>query len=121
MSGWDDEPASDFGAWAAAPLGIDPQPDLVDAPGAIRLDANTDARALRDALLALPAGDPVRIDASQVERLSGSVLQLLLVAVKHAEAADSRLTIVDPSFAFSLAFEAFGLGGTDEPFNVEYS
>jgi anti-anti-sigma regulatory factor len=107
--GWSD----DISAAAAAP----------DAGGdeRLRLEPTPDARALRDALLAAGSAPSVRIDASQVERLPGPAMQTLLALARDAAAEGGRITVLDPSFAFSLAFEAFGLGGDNEPFNVEYS
>ncbi len=89
-------------------------------PGSVVLDANPDARALREALLgALDTGAPV-VEAGGVERLTPAAFQVLLAAMRDAAAAGARLVVRNPSFAFSLTFEAFGLGGDNEPFTVEY-
>jgi anti-anti-sigma regulatory factor len=103
--------------WAAS----SDRPSPVSGDGPIRLDTCPDARALRAALLAAQPLADARLDASQVARLPLPAIQVLLAAVHEAGAAGGRLTVLDPSFAFTLAFEALGLGGDDEPFNVEYS
>jgi hypothetical protein len=100
--GWDDAPA--------AP----PQPDA----SALILAPCPDAAALRIALMAQPAP---RLDASAVEKLPGPALQVLLAAMRDARAAGDSVVILNPSFAFSLTFEAFGFGADNEPFTVEYS
>jgi hypothetical protein len=107
-------------AWNALPPVAEAAP--ADAsPDGVALGAYPDARAVRDALLALPGHAAPRIDAQRVERLPPAVLQVVLAAARDADAAGSRLTVVNPSFAFSLAFEAYGFGGSNEPFFVEYA
>jgi anti-anti-sigma regulatory factor len=109
MAGADD-PAED-GGWD----------DPADAAGgALRLGRAPDARELRDALLALPPDASPAIDASEVERISCAAFQVLLATLRAAAARGGKLRVLNPSFAFTLAFEAFGLGGDDEPFTVEY-
>jgi anti-anti-sigma regulatory factor len=90
------------------------------AAGAVMLAADPDARELKEALVAALAAGAPAVDASPVERLSPAAFQVLLAAMRDASAAGARLTVRNPSFAFSLTFEAFGLGGDDEPFTVEY-
>jgi hypothetical protein len=125
--GWDDE-ATDAGAagdeiaaaWAAA--AGDPAPGHPSSfePPAVALEANPSPRALHDALLAFPDGEPLRLDASAVERLSAPAMQVLIAALVPSAAGDQRAAVLNPSFAFTLAFEAYGLGGDNEPFTVEF-
>ncbi len=125
-AGWDDaappleDSSGDDGGWgdgdgAAAADGAEEADD-----GMIRLGAKPDAATLRDALLALADLGEARVDASEVERLSGPAFQVLLIAMRDALFAGGKIRIVNPSFAFGLCFEAFGLGGDLEPFQAEY-
>ncbi len=88
--------------------------------GTIKLGQSPNAQNLRDALLALPDLGQARVDASEIERLPGPVFQVLLIAMRDALCAGGRIRVVNPSFAFGLCFEAFGLGGDLEPFEAEY-
>ncbi len=133
-TGWDDGAQAASAGWddAAPPLddsggedggwGADDSDDGSEAvdDGLIRLGAKPDAATLRDALLALTDLGEARVDASEVERLSGPAFQVLLIAMRDALFAGSKIRIVNPSFAFGLCFEAFGLGGDLEPFQAEY-
>ncbi len=49
------------------------------------------------------------------------MIQLVLAACQTAKSDGAQLTIIDPSFAFTLAFEAFGFGPDNEPYAVEFS
>lgn len=118
--------AAGWGADAAPSNGIDQQgwgePGAAESDGgdAIRLGARPDAAVLKQALLNLPQLAGARIDASEVERLPGAAFQVLLVAMRDALLAGGKIRIINPSFAFGLCFEAFGLGGDLEPFHAEY-
>jgi anti-anti-sigma regulatory factor len=105
VSGWDDELAA---------------PEAHAAAAAIPLRGTPDAAALLAALRAWPAGESPRLDASEATHLPMPVLQVLLAAMRAASAIGGRLTIRNPAFAFSLAFEALGFTEADEPFTVEY-
>lgn len=125
--GWDDE-ASDGGgsgddiaaAWAAAAGDAATVPTDPFDPSAVTLEANPSPRALREALLAVPDGELLRLDASAVERLTAPAMQVLLAALVPGAAEGRRASVLNPSFAFTLAFEAYGLGGDNEPFTVEF-
>jgi hypothetical protein len=133
MTGWDDSvsPANDAAPAAISGDGWETSPAPLTAGGPADVDSNgsaavtltedPDAAALLAALRALPEGSTPRIDGSAVARLSMPALQVLLAAMREAGEAGARLAIRDPSFALSLAFEAFGFCGPDEPFTVEYS
>jgi STAS domain len=85
------------------------------------LSADPDPRDLKDALIAATGTGHMRIDASAVERLSGPAMQVLLAAMQDALGDGRKLDVLSPSFAFTLSFEAYGLGGSNEPFTVEYT
>ncbi len=128
-SGWDDEAQAASGGWEDAPPATEDAGEgegdgawnaAEDDDGMIRLGAKPDAATLRDALLALPDLGAARVDASEVERLSGPAFQVLLIAMRDALFGGGKIRIVNPSFAFGLCFEAFGLGGDLEPFQAEY-
>ncbi len=114
-AGWEDSPPDEGGAaedtWSAEAAADD---------GMIRLGAKPDAAALRDAFLAIADLGSARVDASEVERLPGPAFQVLLIAMRDALFAGGKIRVVNPSFAFGLCFEAFGLGGDLEPFQAEY-
>ncbi|MGL4975222.1 MAG: STAS domain-containing protein, partial [Bosea sp. (in: a-proteobacteria)] len=76
---------------------------------------------LKELLLAAALCSPPRMDASGVERLSASAMQVLMAAMQDALRQGERWRVLSPSFAFTLSFEAYGLGGSNEPFTVEYS
>ncbi len=111
-SGWDAADGVDD-------LAGDEGPEHADE-GLIRLGAKPDATTLRDALMALEHLGTARVDASEVERLPGPAFQILLIAMRDALFAGGKMRVVNPSFAFGLCFEAFGLGGDLEPFQAEY-
>ena len=133
-TGWDDGEKAASGGWDDSPPAVEETGegdggwDAVEEAGGstgagdglIRLGAKPDAAALRDALLALDDLGAARIDASEVERLPGPAFQILLIAMRDALFAGGKIRIVNPSFAFGLCFEAFGLGGDLEPFQAEY-
>lgn len=85
---------------------------LAEAPELLDLQA--------DLRRGLEAGNDLRIDARQVQRFPASCLQLLLAAHAELQAAGRRLVVLNPSFAFGLAFEALGFEGEREIFTVEY-
>lgn len=118
MTDWDASPSFPdlAGLDTASPL----SPPAAEAPS-LRLGAVPVARGLHEALLRRTAEDPVVLDASEVERLSGPVLQVILAAIIEASGRGAQVVVRDPSFAFTLTFEAYGLGGDNEPFTVEYS
>jgi anti-anti-sigma regulatory factor len=96
-------------------------PAEIETSPVVHLGDNPVARDVRDALLALQHVETATVDASKVERLAAPVLQVLLAAFKEAASHGSKIAVRNPSFAFTLAFEAFGLGGDNEPFIVEYN
>jgi chemotaxis protein CheX len=69
----------------------------------------TQARGLRDRLIALLATSTVVLDASVVERMSTPCAQVLLAAGRAAEAADARFQIVNASHVFRAALADLGL------------
>jgi hypothetical protein len=117
VTGWDETPAPDLPSddWSDVPDAVAP----ADAP--VVLPEVPDAAALLAAILARPPALPLRFAANAVQRLGCPALQVLLGAMREAAAGGSRAVVVDPSFAFTLAFESFGFGGETEPFTVEYS
>lgn len=76
------------------------------------LDMNA-AEPLKAALLAV-RGQVVVLDASNVERLGGLCLQVLLSARKTWAADGVELTIAPQSEAFSEQWAAFGASETNE-------
>lgn len=116
MSGWDDAPTVRDVGWAGGP-----EPADGAGAAAIRLGPRPKAGEVRQALLDLPALAAARIDASEVEKLSAPMLQVLLAAFRDAAREGAPVVVASPSFAFSLAFETYGFGGEREPFTVEYS
>lgn len=68
----------------------------------------------------LETGADLRVDARHVRRFPASCLQLLLAVHAELQAAGRRLVVLNPSFAFGLAFEALGFEGEREIFTVEY-
>ena len=115
-SGQEAEAAPSADGWSDAPPSVD---GAGDEPSLIRLGSDPAPDDLHAALLERGAG--ARVDASAVERLRTPVVQILLAAMRQATDAGRPMAVVSPSFAFSLTFEAFGLGGDHEPFTVEYS
>ncbi len=113
----------EWGAWDDAPT-LEAEPELAAtsaADGTIRLSAEPDADALqRDFLTALVQLGDIAVEASQVERLPAAALQVLLAAGLDLAGRGDRLIAVNPSFAFGLAFEAFGFVEGREAFHVEY-
>jgi anti-anti-sigma regulatory factor len=91
-----------------------------DGHSTVCLPADPDAHDLKELLLVTAGSGYPRIDASLVARLSGPAMQVLLVAMQDALRAGQKRRVLSPSFAFTLSFEAYGLGGTHEPFTVEY-
>lgn len=73
------------------------------------LDLNA-AKALRDEFLER-RGDPVKIDASEVSKLGGLCLQVLLAAQVMWKADGAEFDIENPSGAFT---EAARLAGASE-------
>jgi anti-anti-sigma regulatory factor len=133
-TGWDDGEKATSEGWDEGPPAMEDSGEADDGwnaadeadgtdvaeEGLIRLGAKPDAAALRDALLALEDLGAARVDASEVERLPGPAFQILLIAMRDALFAGGKIRVVNPSFAFGLCFEAFGLGGDLEPFQAEY-
>lgn len=89
-------------------------------PRTIFLDHAPSAREVRQQLLSLQPDEPPVIEAEAVVRLSVAMIQLLLSAAKQAVMAGQGMTIINPSFAFTLAFRTFGFAEMTEPFTVEY-
>ncbi len=106
----------------AAPAAAADEPaEPPSAASGVALAASPDAAALKAALLGAMERGEARIDAAAVERLPGPALQVLLAAMRDERAAGRSLVVANPSFAFSLAFEAYGFGADTEPFTVEYT
>lgn len=66
------------------------------------------AQPLRDALLAR-RGAELALDASQVERMGGQCLAVLLAAARDGRAAGHALAIANPSEGFTQALALMGL------------
>ena len=85
---------------------------MTDAPRVIELPENLDmpvAAPLAEAFGKL-AGEPVEIDASRVNRLGASCLQVMLAAARSWKAASAALTLKNPSPRF---LEDLGLLGLE--------
>jgi len=85
---------------------------VTDAPRVIELPENLDmpvAAPLAQAFAKL-VGEPVEIDASRVNRLGASCLQVMLAAARTWRAAGDALTLKDPSARF---LEDLGLLGLE--------
>ena len=76
---------------------------------------------LRHLLMAemLLTGDMI-IDASDVERMPTSIVQLLVATARDLNNEGRRCIIVNPSIAFTLAFETLGLDCASGFFTTEY-
>lgn len=120
-AGWDDAPQTPGVTTAGPDTGGAGAPWSPASDAALPLGDNPDPEALLAALRSWPDGRPPRFDGSAVTRLSMPALQVILAAIRDAAATGGRLIVQDPSFAFTLAFEAFGFGGADEPFTSEYT
>lgn len=79
-------------------------PAVVSLPPVLDLQA---AEPLRAELMAL-RGRPVTLDASQVTRLGGLCLQVLMSARKMWAEDGHSLTVEQPSSGFSEQLAAFG-------------
>lgn len=129
MSGWDEtagtiESAPE--AWddrweEAAEAAVPSEAAQASHEEIVALSARPEAETLQRALLGAMAqpGD-VAFDAGAVERLDVAAMQVLLAAMLDLKRRGDRLVAVNPSFAFGLAFEAFGFAGETEAFTVEY-
>jgi anti-anti-sigma regulatory factor len=120
MTGWDDTDDAAAGPAHHDTAALEPAPGPAPAT-AIDLGTRPDAAALVEALIGWPSDVAPLVDASRVERLSGAAMQVLLAGSAEAARQGRRLRVLNPSFAFTLVFEAFGLGGDNEPFVVEFS
>jgi chemotaxis protein CheX len=60
-------------------------------------------------------GRDLVVDASEVGRLGGQCLQILLAAVVAWRADGARLTFANPSAAFIEALDLFGVAPGDRP------
>jgi anti-anti-sigma regulatory factor len=76
---------------------------------------------LRHLLMAemLLIGDMV-IDASDVERMPTSIVQLIVATARDLNNEGRRCIIVNPSITFTLAFETLGLDCGSGLFTTEY-
>ncbi|MEI8394123.1 MAG: STAS domain-containing protein [Rhodospirillaceae bacterium] len=67
-------------------------------------------RPIRDALIRhLEAGQPVKVDAREVCRISTAAVQVLLAACASFQAAGLALAYVEPSDEFMETFSDLGL------------
>ena len=73
-------------------------PEIIDVEGANQLAADLLARC----------GQPLTLDASNVRRLGGLGLQVLLAARKTWAAEGVALRVIDPSTVFADALDLFG-------------
>jgi anti-anti-sigma regulatory factor len=89
-------------------------------PRTILLDHAPSAKDIREQLLHLRPDEPPVFDAEAVERLSTTMVQILLSCMKHAIMAGQEVVVLNPSFAFNLAFRAFGFADSTELFSVQY-
>jgi anti-anti-sigma regulatory factor len=78
----------------------------------------TDLRHLLMAEMVQP-GDIV-IDASGVERLPSSLVQIIAAAARDLHDEGRRCVILNPSIGFTLAFETLGLDCASGFFTTEY-
>jgi chemotaxis protein CheX len=69
----------------------------------------TEARSLRDDLMALLQNGTIVLDAAAVERMSTPCVQVLLAAGQAADAANSQFQIVNASDCFQAAVADLGL------------
>jgi anti-anti-sigma regulatory factor len=69
----------------------------------------TQARPLRDNMIALLQGGGIVLDAAAVERMSTPCVQVLLAAGHAADASNSRFQIVNASDCFRAAIDDLGL------------
>ena len=69
----------------------------------------TQARALREMMMALLPSGAIVLDAGAVERMSTPCAQVLLAAGHAAEEANSRFQIVNASECFQAALDDLGL------------
>jgi chemotaxis protein CheX len=69
----------------------------------------TEARGLRDDMMALLQNGTIVLDAGAVERMSTPCVQVLLAAGHAAEAANSQFQIVNASDCFQAAVADLGL------------
>jgi anti-anti-sigma regulatory factor len=76
---------------------------------------------LRHLLMAemIQPGD-ISIDASDVERLPSSLVQIITAAARDLHIEGRRCIILNPSIAFTLAFETLGLDCASGFFTTEY-
>jgi len=87
------------------------QPMSSDASGPLRLDAILDLKAaggLHSALMAR-RGHDLMVDVSEVRRLGGQCLQVLLAATKAWSADGRALSFEAPSEAFIQSLHQFGI------------
>jgi chemotaxis protein CheX len=73
------------------------------------------AAAVLHADIAACRGHDLVIDASEVSRLGGQCLQILLAAVCAWRADGNRLSFANPSSAFIEALELFGVASDGQP------
>jgi chemotaxis protein CheX len=86
-------------------------------PAVVKLDPTLDigaAERLHRGLLAL-RGRPLSLDASEVQRLGGLCLQVLLSARATWRADGRPIALTAPSQAFDRAWAAFGAPAFDTP------
>jgi chemotaxis protein CheX len=92
-----DEHASHVSERASGPHGL---PQVLDL---------TEARSLRDDMMALLRSGAIMLDAGAVERMSTPCAQVLLAAGQAAEAANCQFQIVNASDCFQAAVVDLGL------------
>lgn len=100
-------------------------PDSIAGSPAIRIDAGPNLDMQRAETLAgllheaVADAKPLIVDASEVERMSTSAVQLLLAADRDLAEADMPLVIRRPSAAFVAALADCGVRPADVRWTVE--
>jgi hypothetical protein len=97
-----------------------------DDPGVtndvIRLDEKPGAADIKYQILEMLGREgAIKLDASDVTKISMPVVQIILAAHKQVSASGGAITVRNANFFFLNAFESLGYLGDKEIFQLEYA